>query len=106
MPWLLPPVFYGSDEDRAKAISEAEAKEYRLVRDDRSVSSDRERPHRLTFEVGRRQDESSGSSQVAADGSGASAGVASRRDKVVAKLRNNSATLQDVIEYLRIRDGL
>jgi len=104
MPWLLPPVYYGNEEDRAKAIAEAESNGHRLVRDERNAGNDREHPHRLTFEGGWQRTASS--SQVNAEADGAPVQTLSREEILVAKLRGSTATLQDVIEYLRLRDGL
>lgn len=102
MPWLLSPVFYGTDEEKAQAIADAEAKGYRLFRDERNVGTDVERPHKLTFEGGWQRK----APATSAEDGDASGLPASRMDELTAKLRDSSASLQEVIEYLRLRDEL
>lgn len=113
---LLPPVYYGSDEERAALLEEAEAKGRRLVYDERDVGSDRSKPHRLTFEEEAPEPVYGMRSSARLRGHGEATlppGLADldeeEQERVAAladKLRQGSASLQDVIEYLRLRDGL
>lgn len=103
MPWLLPSIYYATAEERSKALAEAESLGHRLVNDEHNVG-DREKPHRLTFEAGHQRSTQEEHRTTSSDG--ASSGKSTRLPELTSKLREGSASLQEVIEYLCLRDRL